>query len=273
MIITQKINWFPGHMKKATDEITKIINHIDLVIEVVDSRAIISSSNPDIVRLIKNKPHLKIALKSDLSDNIKQEENLFLQGSIKNKLFRKNIIDKLEDIIKDKKGKLIKKGLKNPKFLVLIVGLPNVGKSSLINFLKQKNILSAMNLPGVTKKQHIASINNTFDLVDTPGILIKNINDINVAYNLSLIHCIKKEVIDLEKVLEYGFNILNKNYQGCLFSYYKINKYISFSDFCNEIALKYGYLQKNNEIDLNRLYERLFKDISLSKITKINFEK
>lgn len=273
MLLNKKINWFPGHMKKASDEILKIISKVDILIEVLDSRAISSSSNPDLFKFIQNKLHFKIALKSDLAEDIKNNEESILKGSLKDNSFRNKIINKLESIIKVKKEKLISKGLKNPKFLVLVIGLPNVGKSSLINFLKQKKILESRNIPGLTKQQRIVSINQTFDLIDTPGILIRNIFDDKVAYNLSLINCIKKEVLPIEDVLKYGFDFLNKNYKEKLYEYYNINEYESFFSFCNEISIKFGYIQKNNEIDYYRMYDKLFNDISLSKITKINYEK
>lgn len=274
MKITNKINWFPGHMKKATDEISKIIKQVNILIEVVDSRAISSSSNPDILKFTQNKPHFKVALKYDLSDkkHVNHNESIIM-GSIFDSSFRNKIINKLEEVIKERKDKLISKGLKNPKFLVLVIGLPNIGKSSLINFLKQKNILGVRNVPGFTKKQQVVSINKTFDLIDTPGILVKDISNIKIAYNLSLINCIKKEVLPIYDVLEYGYDFLNKHYPKELKRYYGIQEYNTFSDFCNFLSFKNGYLQKNNEIDYNRLYEKLFNDISLSKITKINYEK
>lgn len=259
-------------MKKATDEIKNILKHIDIVIEVIDARATKASSNEDLYKIINNKINFKIALKDDLSEGHPLNSDI-LFGSLNDKSFRNKIINKLEHVIKDKKERLIKRGLKNPKFLVLVIGLPNVGKSSLINFLKQRNILGVRNLPGLTKKQQIVSINSNFDLIDTPGIFIKDILDIDTGFKLSLIHCIKKEVLPIENVLKYGFDYLNKYYQQALLEYYSINEYVSFYEFCELISRKYGFIEKNNEIDINRLYERLFNDISLSKITKIDFEK
>ena len=267
-----KINWFPGHMKKATDEIKQRLNCVDLIIEVVDSRCIRSSSNMDLIKIINNKLHLKIALKSDLSLLNEQYQTDLIITNTKNKQNRNKIISIFYKIFEDKINKYKLKGLVNPKFTLMIIGLPNVGKSSLINFLKSKNNLVVKNLPGVTKNQRIVNINENFDLIDTPGILFKNINDINTAYKLSLINTIKKEVLPIEDVVKFGFNYLFSNFYEKLKIFYKIEDFNNYYDFLNLVANRYKYITKNAELDINRVISRVFNDLIDCKISKVNYD-
>lgn len=268
-----KINWFPGHMKKATDEIKNKLNCIDLIIEVIDSRCIVSSSNSDLISIINNKPHLRIALKSDLSLlDEKYSKNLIVTNT-KNKINRNKVIKIFYDIFDEKIKKYKSKGLVNPKFTIMIIGLPNVGKSSLINFLKAKNNLIVRNQPGVTKNQRIVSINENFDLIDTPGILFKNIDSYSMAYKLALINTIKKEVLPIDDVVEFGFNYLFNNFYLELKKYYKLDaNFNNFNEFCELISKRYNYITKNAEIDINRILDRLFNDFVECKITNVNYD-
>lgn len=275
-VIKNKINWFPGHMKKALDQIKEKTKFVDLFIEVVDSRCLSTSSNDELVKLANNKPILTIALKEDLSSlsspNNQANKNLII-GNIKNKNFKQLVIKKLYEILDDKIKRLKTKGLVNPKFLIMIVGLPNVGKSSLINLLKNKNMLEARNQPGVTKNQRIVNINENFDLIDTPGILFKNISNLDSAYKLSLINCIKKEVLPVEEVLKYGFNYLKENNYQELLKYYKLDNVNDYYDFYQQICLKNNYLLPNQEFDNNRFETNIYNDFTMCKIAKVNYDK
>lgn len=264
-----KINWFPGHMKKAIDEIKNIIKNIDVIIEVLDARCIKSSSNTDLIKFYNNKIHLKVALKSDLAGLVYSEDQNLIISNIFDKNLRSKIINKLLFLLKMKIDKYKQKGLVNPKFSILVCGLPNIGKSSLINLLNVKKVVEARNIPGVTKTQRRVNIHNYLDVIDTPGIFIKNITDLNTAYQLSIINCINFNVLPIDKVLEYGFDFIAKNHNKSLLDYYKINEYSDFNNFINKIKDK--FLSKNNQIDFNKLYMKLFKDLSESKICKIKF--
>ena len=264
------INWFPGHMKKGTDELVKISKQIDLIIEVLDARAINSSSNDEIIEIFNNKPIIKIALKSDYSTT--SSSGNVLVGSIKNKNFKQTIIKHIYSVLDTKIKHLKSKGLVQPKFTILVVGLPNVGKSSLINFLKSKNVLIAQNMPGVTKKQRLIAINENFNMIDTPGILFKRINKIETAYKLVLINCIKKEILTLEHVLKFGFEHYKKYHYQDLLNYYKLSKITDYYDFVEQVCkTKYWFLQ-NSELDLSRFENNVFNDFSLGKICKTNFD-
>lgn len=267
-----KINWFPGHMKKATDELISIAKNVDLIIEVIDARAIQSSSNQEITKIFQQKPILKIALKTDYSivNNSNSDEILFV--SLKEKKFKNLIIKKIYEIFDKKIQKDKTKGLVVPKYTILVVGLPNIGKSSLINYLKNKNILKVQNYPGVTKKQQLVSINKNFDIIDTPGILFKKIDDINIGYKLVLINCIKKEVVTLDHVLRFGFNHFYKNHFNSLLNYYKLQDIKNYDDFVQQVCLSKKWITKDNVFDINRFESQIFNDFSLGKICKTNFD-
>lgn len=264
------INWFPGHMKKGTDELIKISKHIDLIIEVVDARAIHSSSNSEILNIFQNKPIVKIGLKSDYS-SLKNSENVLI-GSIKDNKFKQEIIKEIYSKLDSRIKSLKNKGLINPKFTLLVVGLPNVGKSSLINFLKSKNILQAQNLPGVTKKQRLVQVNENLNLIDTPGILFKKINNIETAYKLVLVNCIKKEILILEHVLTFGFNHYYSKHKNEFLKYYQLESVDNYLDFMNQICQKRKWITANNQNDINRFEVNIFNDFSLGKICKTNFD-
>lgn len=266
-----KINWFPGHMKKATDEITSIARSVDLIIEVIDARAINSSSNQEIISIFHKKPILKIALKSDYS-SVNYDQNNIVFANIKNKKYKHIIIEKIYEIFANRIKKDQAKGLVNPKYTILVVGLPNIGKSSLINFLKEKNVLKVQNYPGVTKKQQLVSINKNFDIIDTPGILLKKIDDINIGYKLVLIHCIKKEVVVLDHVLRFGFTHFYNHHYHELLKYYNLSSTTDYDDFVQQVCLSKKWITKDNTLDLNRFEIQIFNDFSLGKICKTNFD-
>lgn len=266
------INWFPGHMKKSLEEINNIVSKVNLIIEVVDARAMNTSSNYELLNIAKNKPILKIALKSDYCD-IKNSDYTFI-CTTKDKNLRNKIISEINKKLEEQFNSARRKGLMHPKFIILVIGLPNVGKSTLINILKNKNTLITQNFPGVTKKQTIVSINNELNLIDTPGVLFKHIEKIEDAYKLTLINCIKKEIVPLDKVLEYGFKHYYTFHKQELFNYYEIDKEInSYEEFVNYLANKRKWFNNKQEIDLNRLETNLFNDFSMSKICPTNFEK
>jgi ribosome biogenesis GTPase A len=183
-------------MAKSLNDITKVKN-LDLLIEVLDTRAITASSNEALINKF-NKPVLKIALKKDLSDVI--ENNNVLIGSINDKNFKNKIFKKIDEFLKGKKEKLIKKGLLHPQFYIMVVGLPNIGKSSLINFLSNKNKVEVANKPGVTRTKQVIKLNEQYFIYDTPGILFKNIESDEIGYKLSLIGAIKKEILPINDI-------------------------------------------------------------------------
>ncbi len=266
-----KINWFPGHMKKATDEIVKKLKTVDFVIEVLDARSVELTANPELRSLIQNKPHLKVALKQDLADISSAEGVIF--ESIKSKSFKNKLVEALESMFTEKIERLKKKGLVNYQFIGIVIGMPNVGKSSLINNLAPVKSLIAENRAGVTKRQATKKINKNFYLVDTPGVMVRKIENIEDGYKLSILNLISKKVLPLYDVIKYNYEFLLMNYKSKLYQYFEIQNDVEydFVQFLDYVCKKYGYVQKGNEYDYDRALDNLFNLFSNSTVTKFHF--
>lgn len=260
-------------MKKATDEIVEKIKSVDLIIEVLDTRAISVSSNPELIRIAQNKPILRIALKSDLADNFQLAhpiENLLI-GNLKNHSFKDKILKQMDLALAAKIKSFQHKGLINYQFLVMVIGIPNVGKSSLINYLAPKKTLKTENRAGVTKTQTTRKINQNYFLIDTPGILVKKISTIEEAYQLSIINCISKKILPMHDVIKYCFEYFSQHYNLQMqkfFGFLIPSEFLAFMDaVCSEYMLK----TKNGEYDYERGYELLFTYFSDASIAKFHF--
>lgn len=265
------INWFPGHMAKANKNIQESIKDVDLVLEVVDARAINASTNLEFSKI--NKPVLKVALKADIADikNIKPQENLII-GSTKNKGFRSVLLNKIKQILAPIEAKKKAKGFVKPTFYLMVVGLPNVGKSSLINFLANKNLAVTGNMPAVTKNQAIIKISDNLYLQDNPGVFFKNIKDVKEGYTLALLDTIKKEVLPLNEVLQYCYDYLNQHYANELASYFGFDNQMSYPEFIKWYANKRHFVTSNNQPDITRAQDALFGEFVNGKVCKINYE-
>jgi ribosome biogenesis GTPase A len=259
-------------MAKATNEIKKLKN-VDLVIEVVDARCINISSNPELIGIFNTVPKLKVAIKSDLAD-IDQNNNFdIVYGSIKQKQFKRIVIDKIGEKLKSNKDKLINKGLKNPHFIILVVGLPNIGKSSLINLLCNRNRQEVQNKPGITKGVKLININQNLSIYDTAGILIKNITNLEDGYKLALVGTIKKTVLPINDVCEFAFNFLMQHYKTQFQKHYQINYDLNFSEFLSFLCEKFKFKIINNQNNFDKALLFFYDNIINGKITKINYEK
>lgn len=265
------INWYPGHMAVANKKIIETCQKSDLVIEVLDARAINTTSNKEI--LSSNKPILKIALKADLADmsNIVPSNNLLI-GSIKNSHFRNVIINKIKSILKPEITKKRKRGIFNPLFYLIVIGLPNVGKSSLINFLTKQHRAIVANCPATTKKLAIYKIANNIYIQDNPGIFFKKITNEKDGYILSLLNTVNNRILPIYEITNYCYNFLQKNYLNNISKFYQLDCKLPFDEFLNQYATsKHLYLK--NKLDLNRVMNRIFHDFVECKICKVNYEK
>ena len=267
----EKINWYIGHMEKSINSMKKQLDNVDLVIQILDARCPNISSNPELVKLCNHKPYINIALKSDLADlSSKLKDVNYLSIS------QKNFVAKAEKIIQDKLADKIKKykakGLVNSHFYIMIVGLPNIGKSSFINAFAKRNKAVVQNRPGVTRNINLIKVNKYFSIYDTPGILTKNITDETTAFILGLINSIDKKVLPIERLVRFAYDFYTSKYSKEFNNYFKIKESLSFNQFLNYVANKYKFIGKQNLFDYSKVYEFLFNTFLNNKICKINYE-
>lgn len=277
------INWFPGHMKKTQREIKENLKLVDAVIEIRDARIPRSSANPDIDKLLQNKPRIILLNKKDLTekkatnewikyltkDNVKVLEVNCLQGE-----GLKNIKPVLMELLKEKHDRLKAKGMAKIVTRVMVVGIPNCGKSTLINKLAKNNIAKTGDRPGVTKSKQWIKTSLDIELLDTPGVLWPKFEDEEIALNLAFTGAIKDEVMDTEELSYRLVQRLQEYYPENLKERYKIEEIFEDPlDTLNAIARKRGCLIRGGEIDYNRISVILLDEFRGGKIGKITLER
>lgn len=259
-----RVDWYPGHMIKTKKTIKESLVLVDLVYEVIDARIPYSSQNPDIDTILENKPRLIIMNKSDLASkngneiwqkyfNEKNNESpTVLVDSLKKKGLDQ-VINESYKITKKKRDSLLKRGVVNRPIRAMIVGIPNVGKSTLLNSLTNRKAAKVGNKPGITKVNQWVKVKGDLELLDTPGMLWPNVKDENVKLNLGFTGTIKDNILDTEvlaiKLVEKLISIEPK----LLENRYKISiEDKSSVDIVKEIGKKRGCIIKGGEVDFNR---------------------
>lgn len=277
------INWYPGHMEKAKRLMRKEYNNIDLVYELIDARIPKSSKIKNIYDVIGNKPKILIMTKKDLTDSkkiegwIKYYENLntkVVVADLNNPNDIIKIVNLSHEMMKSLQSKRMEKGLNKKEIKVLVVGIPNVGKSTLINKLAGRKVASVGNKPGVTKGLTWLKTDHGIMLLDTPGILWPKLEDPEIALNLASFFSIRTEVLDVDEVACHILNKLNKLYPEKLKERYGIEKNLSGLDFeavYDTIGRKIGAI-KNGEVDYERVSNRIINDIKDEYIKEILFD-
>jgi len=275
------INWYPGHMAKTKKQLQENIKLVDLVIELLDARIPISSQNPLIDELTKNKPRLVLLTKSSMADPRynSQIEKCFLNKQSTKVLFIDSIqsinINKIysfaQEILKEKFEKEKLKGMKTRNARAMIVGIPNVGKSTLINKLSQKKVTNVGDKPGVTKSLQWIRIAKDFDLLDTPGILWPKLDDQEAAKKLVLTGAIKDEIIRLEESIFYFIDFMKANYAGLLNKKYEVDEKTTNLEIIEEIAKKRGFFT-NKDFDYEKTYIAILNDFRNLRIGRISLD-
>lgn len=278
----KNVHWFPGHMVKATREIIERLKVIDVIIEIVDSRAPISSKNPFLEDVTNSKKRLLVFSKKDLTDDNKinmfekyyQDKNYdTILANLNDKKDILEIIKKVQFLGKDRQEKYLKRGMKPQPLRVMIIGIPNVGKSTLINKLSRKNAASVQNTPGHTRAQQWVRINENFELLDTPGILPPHYEDKTYSLHLALIGSIKENILPIEDLYDYLIEFLLKEYPSSLNKRYGVDETLSIHEITNEIAKRRGLLLKGNEYDEEKTKKLVLKEFKEGIITPVIIDK
>mgnify|MGYP003029594026 FL=1 len=274
--------WYPGHMTKARRMMEENIKLIDLVIEVVDARIPMSSRNPDIDNLAKNKARLILLNKSDLSDERLNQQwiDYFAQkGVLRLKLNSrsgagiKQMNSAIERACHEKIERDKKKGIMNRPVRAMVVGIPNVGKSTFINAYAGRACAKTGNKPGVTKGKQWIKLSKTVELLDTPGILWPKFDSEIVGRNLALIGSMNDEVINIEDLAFEAVTFLKNNYSGNLSERYGVDEDEETLEIMDAIAAKRGCLKRGAMTDYEKLAGIILDDFRSGRIGRITLEK
>lgn len=277
------INWYPGHMAKTRREIKEKLNLIDVVYEVIDARMPLASKISDIDEIVKNKKRILIMTKYDLCD--KSETNKFIKfyedkgyvvvpvdlTSAKNV---PTIIDKTKEIMKDEIEKRKAKGLLERKTRVLVIGVPNAGKSTLINKLVGKNKAGVGNKPGFTKELSWIRVNSEIELLDSPGILWPKLENQEEAHILASLSSIKEEILDSYDISSFILRRLYELYPEKLLERYKISSLSEdLIEEYEQIGKIRGALQKGGIVDYDKVSNIIIQDLKSGRFKDITFDR
>lgn len=289
------INWFPGHMAKTRKQITDDLKLVDVIVEILDSRIPKASQNPEIREIIQNKKKIVVLNKCDLSDEndnkkwmeyfIKQGNKAVLVDSNSGKGINE-VIKQIQAIMADEVQKYTEKGRKGRKIRAMIVGIPNVGKSSFINRIAKKSSAEVGNKPGVTKRKQWIHVNEEIELLDTPGVLWPKFESEEVALKLAYTGTIKDDVLE---ITEIGYNLtkfLLENYKNNIIERYSLDEKIidgileqeqsenqNIYEIMQLIGKKRGAIISGGNIDDEKTSKIILNDFRSGKLGKITLDK
>ena len=271
------VQWFPGHMVKALKEIYEKQKMVDMIIEIVDSRAPLSSRNPELVNI--QKPRLIIMSKKDYADPniVKEWINHFTNNEVKvvaqdlvNGFNLKEIVNACNELMKPKFERDAKRGIRNRTVRAMVVGIPNVGKSTFINKLAKRKAAKAGNQPGVTKSQQWVKTEN-IELLDTPGVLWPKFESKDIGIKLALVGTIKEEILNLDELAVICYKFLEEYYPNELKKRYELEVIDDnvFENICSRRKL----LKNNGEYDIDKAKYLLLKEFKEGMIGKVCVER
>lgn len=275
-----QIHWFPGHMKKALNQIEEKIKLVDVIVEILDGRAPFSSINPALESHIGNKKKLIVFSKTDLADPnltkywldyFSKNERAIALNLNENKS-TSILSNEISILGKEKHEKEKAKGMKPQPIKVMIIGVPNVGKSSLINRLSKRNAAGVQNKPGYTKGEQFIKVNNDFILLDTPGVLPTNYEDKNKATKLALLGSVREDILPHDFLADYLLKYLKEYYPSSLESRFGISEITSTQEVLAKIASKRGLLI-SGELDISKAETLLLKEFKDGKLGKISLDR
>ncbi len=275
------IQWYPGHMTKAKRMMQEDIKLIDLVIELVDARLPLSSRNPDIDELGKNKARLILLNKHDLADEkindawveyFKNKGIHAVKINAKNGSGLKSIQGVINEACKEKIERDRKRGILNRPIRAMVVGIPNVGKSTFINAYAGRNCAKTGNMPGVTKGKQWIRLNKNVELLDTPGILWPKFSDEQVGVRLALVGSINDQIINMTELSYELIKFMRGNYSGRLAERYSVDENKEPHEVLSDIAIARACLKKGGEPDGEKAIKLLFDDFRSGKLGRVSLE-
>ena len=281
----QTIQWFPGHMTKTRRKIQASLKLVDAVAEMIDARIPVSSRNPELHKIIENKPRIILMNKCDMADPsqtarwvscYQKEGVLAIPVDCKSGRGLNQFIPKVRELLKDRIIQWEQKGMVNRTIRVMIVGIPNVGKSSFINRMAKQNRAKVEDRPGVTRGNQWFTIGKAFDLLDTPGVLWPKFDDPNVGEKLAFTGAVKDQIVDTEQLASRLLEVLRDEYSAMLAARYKLEKYdlrpLQGYELLELIGRKWGMLASGGEIDTERASIMVLDEFRSAKLGKITLE-
>lgn len=281
----QTIQWFPGHMTKTRRKIQASLKLVDAVAEIIDARIPVSSRNPELHKIIENKPRIILMNKCDMADPsqtarwvscYQKEGVLAIPVDCKSGRGLNQFIPKVRELLKDRIIQWEQKGMVNRTIRVMIVGIPNVGKSSFINRMAKQNRAKVEDRPGVTRGNQWFTIGKAFDLLDTPGVLWPKFDDPNVGEKLAFTGAVKDQIVDTEQLASRLLEVLRDEYSAMLAPRYKLEKYdlrpLQGYELLELIGRKRGMLASGGEIDTERASIMVLDEFRSAKLGKITLE-
>ena len=278
------INWYPGHMARARREIAESVKLVDVVIEIIDARIPIASRNPILNEIIGDRPRIVVLNKADLADsdaNKKWVQKLksnnqtaIIADSNKGKGVN-DVVEAALSLMKDKIEKQSTKGRTGISIKAMIVGIPNVGKSTFINKIAGKQTAEVSNKPGVTRKNQWVRLNDKIQLLDTPGVLWPKFDNAITARHLAYIGTIKDEILDVEELALSLLEELVLKYKKNVYERYKIDENFTYEmtvELMEEIGRKRGCLVRGGEVDYTKVANIILDDFRTGKIGLITLE-
>ena len=273
--------WYPGHMTKAKRQMQEDIKLIDLVIELVDARIPLSSRNPDIDELGKQKARLILMNKADLaseeqtrrwSEYFREKGFFVVKLDARSKAGIKAINDVIMEACKEKIERDRRRGIKNRPVRAMVVGIPNVGKSTFINTYAGKACAKTGNKPGVTKGKQWIRLNKNVELLDTPGILWPKFEDQNVGLRLALVGSIKDEILNIDELSLELIRMMQVKYPGMLAARYEVEEEKEAVEVLEQIARKRNCVQRANELDYSKAATLVIDEFRSGRLGKITLE-